>query len=380
MADAPIRILQIVKTMDAGGLETLIMNWYRQIDRTKVQFDFLVHTDKECFYDDEIRSLGGMIHRVPDYASIHHMRYRRKLKEFFRQHRQYRVVHAHLITCSVWALRQAARAGVPVRISHSHTAFPTFNLARLPIRVYGRIWSNRYPTHRFACSKAAGVWLFGARDDVRVVPNAVDAARFRFNAERRASLREELNLDGKLVVGHVGRFQSVKNHAFLIDIFERVHRLRNDSALMLVGDGGLRDEIAGKVKEKGLTDCVIFTGVRDDVNDLMQAMDVFLFPSLFEGLPVTLVEAQAAGLPVVASDAITDEVAITELVEFMSLTESPEVWAERVLQAAAKHERGDRSREVAEAGYDSREGAARLQGFYLEQQSEADENPRAKGI
>ncbi len=356
-----LRILHIVTNMDRGGLETMLMNYYRHIDRDKIQFDFLVHREARAAYDDEIESLGGKIYRISRLIPWS-KNYRNTLKDFFKSHPEYKIVHVHQDCLSSVALKCARECGVPHRIAHSHSSSQDKNL-KYPIKLYYKRKISRYATDLFACSDEAGRWMFcGA--DFRVVNNAIDAKKYVFNLNIRRKVRDSLILTDEFVVGLVGRFSPAKNHAFLLDIFAEVVRLHNNSKLLLVGDGELRSEIEEKVRALGLTDKVIFTGVREDVPALLQAMDIFVFPSLYEGLGIVAIEAQTAGLPLFISDKVPIECQKTDLVWQLSLSDSPETWASAILNGR-NTERTDRFFEIAAAGFDIAENAEWLQNYYL---------------
>lgn len=358
-----IRVLHVVTYMGRGGLETMIMNYYRHMDRSKVQFDFLVHRDFRADYDDEIEALGGKIHRLPRLVPWG-KEYLRALDAFFDAHPEYRIVHVHQDCLSAVALKAAKKHGVPVRIAHSHNSSQDKNFKYLIKLIYKK-QIPRYATQLFACGKDAGDWMFGGAE-YTIVNNAIDATKYTYDAERAAAVRERLGIPQEaLVLGHVGRFSEVKNHTFLIDVFDQIYKERRDAYLLLVGDGDLCADVEEKVRSLGLGERVVFAGVRKDVPELLQAMDVFVFPSLYEGLPVSLVEAQAAGLPCLISDVIPDACVLTELIQKVSLQEKAEVWAEKVL-TAAKQERRSRYQEIADMGFDIVQNAAWLQNYYLE--------------
>ena len=357
-----VRILHIVTYMGRGGLETMLMNYYRHIDRSQLQFDFLVHRDFKADYDDEILSLGGRIHRIsrliPWSAS-----YRKTLTAFFRTHPEYRIVHVHQDCLSSVALQCAQEAGVPIRIAHSQNAGQSLNLKYLIKRFYMK-QIPRYATDLFACSKAAGDWMFGGAP-YKLIANAIDVNAYIPSPAVRQQYRQQLHLGTGPVIGHVGRFHPVKNHSFLLDVFREVVNLAPDARLLLVGDGPLRQQMEETVAALHLQDHVIFTGVRTDVAGLMQAMDVFCFPSVHEGLPVTLIEAQSAGLPCLVSDQVSAECRVTErLVEQFSLTLSPARWAEKLLQLLSVP-RADHSAEIVQSGYDIHSATHALQLEYL---------------
>ncbi|WIY61161.1 glycosyltransferase family 1 protein [Bacillus arachidis] len=362
----PIRILQVVTVMNRGGLETMLMNYYRRIDRSKIQFDFMVHRTDKGHYDDEIEELGGKIYRMPQIRPGNYRRYFKLLNEFFATNPEYKVVHSHINENSSFVLRAAKNAGVPCRIAHSHLSDLGIDI-KLPFRLYARFTMKENPTAYFACSKKAGEWLFGKKransNEVKVLNNAVNAAEFKYNESNRNKVREEIGAnDNTLVIGHIGRFNKQKNHEFLIDIFHAVHKKNPESILVLIGEGTLRASIEKKVADLGLSSKVRFLGTRTDIPQLMQGFDVFLFPSLFEGLPVVLVEAQAAGLNCVVSDAITSESNLTGRMKFMSLKSSTELWADSILSSSLEHE--DTTNVMQNMGYDTATMANWLTDYY----------------
>lgn len=359
-----IRILHVVTYMGRGGLETMIMNYYRRMDRTKVQFDFLVHRDFRADYDDEIEQLGGRIYRIGRLIPWSRA-YQRALDAFFAAHPEYRVVHVHQDCLSAVILRAAKKHGVPVRIAHSHSSSQDKNFKYL-IKLFYKRQIPAYATVLFACGKDAGDWMFGGKP-YTVVRNAIDAAQYGYQRARAIEVRRALGIaEDAFAIGHVGRFSSVKNHAFLLEVFDQLRRENERAVLLLVGDGELRSSMEEKAKAMGLEGRVLFTGMRSDVCDLMQAMDVFAFPSLYEGLPVSLVEAQAAGLPCIISDRVPEACMLTDLVQRVSLEESARQWAERIL-AVRTTVRRDRFDEIAAAGFDIVSNAAWLQQYYMEQ-------------
>ena len=364
MSEKPIRVLQVVTQMTRGGLETMLMNYNRHIDHSLVQFDFLEHRDAVTDYDREIMELGGKIHRLPRLNPLS-LGYRKALDRFFAEHPEYRIVHVHLDCMSGIPLQYAKKNGVPVRIAHAHNSNEVKN-AKYPLKLIYKQYIPKYATHFFACGEDAGKWIFSGHD-YSILNNAIDSVSFVFDESTRETYRHMLGVDqGTLLVGHVGRISPQKNHTFLIDIFSELVKLHPDSKLLLVGQGDLEQMIREKVEALGLSKRVIFAGVRSDVNALMQAMDVFVFPSLFEGLGIVAVEAQAAGLPCVVSDRIPRECEKTQgLVTFLPLEAGVERWAEQIL-STARIERRDTSAQIKANGFDIRENAAKLQQFYLD--------------
>lgn len=359
-----IRVLHIVSFMQRGGLETLIMNCYRHIDREKMQFDFIVHRPFRADYDDEIEALGGKIYRLPRLNPFS-PGYKKALVEFFTAHPEYRVVHCHLDCMSALPLAAAKQCGVPVRIAHAHNSNQDKDW-KYPLK---RLFMRKIPavaTHFFACSQEAGEWMFPGQN-ITTINNGIETDRFSFSPEMREAVRRELGLGDALVLGHVGRFAPQKNHEFLLDIFHQVHEKNHNAVLLLAGTGPLEDAMKRKAEQLGLMDHVRFLGVRPDVNRILQAVDVFVLPSLYEGLGIVVVEAQATGARSVVSNTVPRTCALTDLVEFVSLEASPAHWADVILQRCAS-DRTDRSEEIRSAGYDIQSTADWLFAFYTEQE------------
>ena len=357
-----IRVLHVVTYMGRGGLETMLMNYYRNIDRSKVQFDFLVHRDFEADYDKEILSLGGKIYHVSRLIPWSKA-YKEELCDFFAEHPEYKIVHVHQDCLSSVALECAQKCGIPVRIAHSHNSNQDKNLKYIIKKYYMKKIPD-YATDLFACGSEAGKWMF--RDSgFKVLPNAIDTGTYVFNDSVRDEVRKEFCIDGDFLIGHIGRFNPQKNHSFLIDIFEECLKINSNVKLMLVGDGEDKNKIQEKVKNLGIDKNVIFTGVRLDVNRLLQAMDVFVFPSLYEGIPVTMIEAQASGIQCVISDKVPNESVITEeMVTVKKLSDSAEEWAECIL-SKKDSERKDASDDIKKHDYDIKSAAKRLEEFYI---------------
>lgn len=362
MEESAIRILHVVTDMRRGGLESMLMNYYRKINRAVIQFDFLMHRETETDFTTEIIEMGGYIYHLPRLNPFS-PKYLRALGIFFEEHPEYKIIHVHQDCMSGVILKAAKNHGVTVRIAHSHSSSQTKDL-KYPLKLLYRHMIPRYATHMLACSEAAGRWMFcGA--SFHVLKNAINASLYRFDTEKRKEMRRVFGLhEDELLAGHVGRFSPPKNHLFLLNVFAEIHR-QVDAKLLLVGDGVLREEIEKKIHDLGLDNDVILTGVRTDIPDLLQMMDVFLFPSIYEGLPVTVVEAQASGLPVLVSDKVPLECKFTDLVQQISLEAGADEWAKKAISASHTL-RGDTSGEVKNAGFDVVEQAEKLVLWYTD--------------
>jgi glycosyltransferase involved in cell wall biosynthesis len=361
MKKGPIRVLHVVTYMGRGGLETMLMNYYRNIDRTKVQFDFLVHRQEEADYDAEIKSMGGKIYRLPR-LNPWSVSYLRVLNKFFKEHPEYQIVHSHLDCMSGIPLKYAKKNGVKVRIAHAHSSSQTKDI-KYPLKLLFKKKISNRASHMFACGQEAGDWMFnGAK--FRVLNNAIDAQKFIYQPNDARKIKKELGIEDKFVIGHVGRFAPPKNHDFLIDIFNEIQMIEKESVLLLIGHGEYYQKIQEKVKQLGLERKVLFMGLQSNVAEWMQAMDVFVFPSIYEGLPVTMIEAQAAGMPCVISDKVPIECKKTDLVTQLSLELSAKEWAKQILTFRETKKRNTYE-QIVRAHFDIKENAKWLQDFYV---------------
>lgn len=361
-----VRILHVVTDMRQGGLETMLMNYYRCIDKSIIQFDFAVHRTKRGTFDDEIEEMGGKIYRLPKLNPFN-KNYKQALGKLFDEHPEYQIIHVHQDCMSSIILKIAKEHGVRVRIAHSHASSQDKNL-KYPIKLFYKRLIPYYATHLFACSKEAGEWMFKGAP-FNVLNNAIDAEKFLFNEHNRVVKRAEFDIGPEeLLIGHIGRFSPPKNHEFLIDVFFEIQKCTK-SKLLLVGDGRLRESIIQKVEKFGITDKVIFAGLRSDVAEILQAMDVFILPSIYEGLGIAVIEAQASGLPCIVSTGVSLECKKTDLVQQISLAESAKKWAALSI-AAKRKERINTFNEIKESGYDIGENVRSLQEFYLSARKE----------
>ena len=363
-----IRILHSVSNMDRAGIETMLMNYYRNMDHSKIQFDFLCNKQKIGAYDDEIRKMGGRIFRTPGLNPFKYPKYLSYMKKLFKKYPEYKIIEAHNGALGVYALHAAKVNNIPIRILHAHGASITRDW-KLPIKLFCKsripFNANKY----FTCGDAAAKCYFDnkvfSNHEYRFVPNAIDVQNFVFNNEIRNNIRKKYNLENKHVVGHVGRFMSQKNHSFIIDIFSELVKLDSQAYLVLLGDGELMDNIKEKVNKLGLSEKVSFIGNVPNANEWYQGFDVFVLPSIWEGLPVVGVEAQAADLPCFFSDNITKEINLLNKTKFISLNESPKKWALEIKEAFNKKERNNNEKIITEKGYNIKKEALKLQECYL---------------
>lgn len=365
----PVRVLNVLGTTNLGGAESRVMELYRAMDKKKVQFDFLVHTDKEGQYDAEIQQLGGRIYHVPRFRVINYLSYRKALRRFFGEHREFVAVQGHMTSTAAIYLPIAKKAGIPMTIAHARSAGVDRGLKGFVTRILRS--SLKYKAdYCFACSAEAAEAVYGRNwieaGKVRTIPNAIDVQRFAFQEEVRQRVRKELGLDYNFVIGHIGRFSFMKNHNYLIDIFVQLCKIRDDAALVLIGEGELKQKIQERVNQLGLAGRVRFLGNSFDVERYYQAFDYFVFPSLFEGLPGSVVEAQASGLRCLVSDKVTKEAALTELVTYKSIEESAASWASEVMRNSKKAlVREDMRAAIAEKDFDVQKLAAEMEVFYM---------------
>lgn len=328
-----IRVAQVIGTAKAGGVESIIMNLYQNIDRKQVTFDFFVENTCPIIDEDKIKKLGGNVITIPHYTNV--FKYVRTLKKLFIQGK-YDIVHSNMNALSVFTLLAAKKANIKVRIAHSHSTANKKEFLKTLVKNILRPFSKKYATHLFACSELSARWLFGNKvvdtKKVTIINNAIDLSRFSPDNNKRIEIRSELNIDNNdLVIGNIGRFVSQKNHAFLIDIFKEIKQINPSSKLLLIGDGPYLNKIKQKVQKLRLTKDVLFIGMVKNIELYYQAMDCFVLPSIYEGLPVVGIEAQAMGLNVFFSENVTREVQVNQNVYFLSLKRLPTTWASQIV-------------------------------------------------
>jgi len=360
------RIAHVIGSVAKGGVESVVFNYYKFIDKSKYQFDFIIHNDSPYEISSDINALGCKIFKIPSYK--HLFSYLNALIEIFKKN-NYKIVHSHMSTISVFTLFAAKKAKVPVRIAHCHATAGKGKgeFLRNIIKNILRIFSKLYPTHLMSCSVNSGIWMYGKKaflkGKVTVLNNAINHENFIFNKNIRNKTRNELCVSDKFVIGNVGRFMPQKNHDFLIDIFNEIYKIDKKSVLILVGDGNLKKNIEDKIKRYNLKDNVLLMGCMDNIINLYHAMDVFVLPSLYEGLPVVLVETQMAGLPSVISDKITEEVKFSELINFVSLKKSAFEWAKIILDLK-NYKKYDTTSDLNIKNYSIKNEVVKLENFY----------------
>lgn len=364
-----IRILHVVSSLNrSSGVMNVIMNYYRKIDKTKVQFDFLYWKDYKESFENEINELGGNVYNIPTPGFTRE--YYRGINNFFKNHmRSHKVLHLHEVYLNTFICPIARKYGIEHIIAHSHTTKYSDikwkairnKILCIPLKHNANIY--------FACSKEAGEFLYGKKlvmeGEVHIINNAIDCQRFRFNKEMRERTRIELGLKNKLIIGHIGRFNEQKNHEFLIDVFYEVCHRKNDCVLMLVGEGPLKNRIEEKINNLKIADRVLLLGQRDDVEYLLQAMDVFVFPSIFEGLGIVLIEAQCTGLRCIASNVVPIEAKVTDNLSFLDLKLGTTIWAENITKNDNRIVRRNESGKIKKRGFDIRNEAKNLEELYL---------------
>ncbi|MFW3332799.1 glycosyltransferase family 1 protein [Aerococcus viridans] len=364
-----IRVLHVVGSMDRGGIETFLMNVYRNINRNEIQFDFLTHSEGNHAFDDEIRKLGGRIYTIPN-RSKGIFKNKKSLDNFFKKHTEYQIVHEHSSSLSyIEPLKYAQKYGVPVRIIHSHSSRQSGKKINKYFHYLNRTKISNIATDFFAASDEAAKWLFDKEmfntKNYHIIKNGIDTRNFLYNEQIREEVRQELNLsENQIVIGHVGRLTYAKNHLFLLELFRKYQEINPNSRLLLVGDGELKDYISNLVQELGLEKFVILTGSTSNVSSLLQAMDIFIFPSHFEGLGISLIEAQSTGLPCIASTNVPSEVRVTDNISFLNLDSNFEIWIEEINSMLNNNRRKSRNFEVINSGFDIKNVAKNLSVFY----------------
>lgn len=366
MDNKPIRILHVLTAMNRAGAETMLMNLYRAIDRSRVQFDFAVTTTDHCDYDDEIKSLGGRIIHYPRYTGKNHFAYKKWWNNFLNSHHEYRIVHGHIGSTAAIYLKIAKKYGC-YTIAHSHSTGGGFGFHKVMYKMYS------YPTRYIAdfcigCSSEALISRYGKAmaqsDKGYVLPNGIDVDKYRFNLKVSSEVRREFGIsEEQLIVGTIGRLTPAKNPLFIIDILVELQKLDSDFRFLWVGTGEMKEEISSLVREKHLQENVLLLGVRSDIPRVLQVLNVFILPSKYEGLPVIGVETQAAGVPMLCSDKVSPEIELSKCCKFLPI-DSAETWAKEILNEHTFRRELGAQNDVKKAGYDIHATAEWLTDFY----------------
>ena len=364
-----IRVLHSVSNMDRAGIETILMNYYRHINRDKIQFDFLCNKTKPGAYDEEIISMGGRIFHTQGLNPIKYSKYLKFMKLLFEKHREYRIIEAHNGALAVYSLHAAKLSNIPIRIFHAHGASITKDW-KWPIKILCKLGLKANINQKFTCGVAAAECYFGknvvSRNDYVFIPNAIEVEKFIFSLSTRVRLRNEFCLQGKHVIGHVGRFMSQKNHKFIIKLFNAIAEKDPESVLVLLGDGELLKEVKSSVTNLKLENRVLFLGSVSNANEWYSVFDVFILPSIWEGLPVVGIEAQAADLPCVFSSNVTREIGLSRNVTFLSLDAKIDLWVDKIINCFDDTARKDRTELITEAHYNISVEAGKLEKRYLD--------------
>lgn len=360
-----IRILHVLGGLDRGGAETMVMNFYREIDRCEIQFDFIIHSETENDYRSEIEDMGGKIYIFPKFKLYNILSYRNEWKKFLKNHPEYKIIHSHVRSYASVFLPIAKNYGIKT-IVHSHSTSNGKGFKAI-VKYFLQRPLYRQADYLFSCSMEAGKWLFGENavnsDKHILIPNAIDVDKYIFNEQNRNRIRKNLDLNNNIILGHVGRYDYQKNFPFLLDLMYDLKKIDSKYVLIQIGDGDRYNELRDEIKKKSLENNFILLGVRDDVPELMQSMDIFIFPSRNEGLGIVAVESQASGLPTLLSNRIPTEVAMTDLVKYISISNGTGEWIDAILNADIS-KRDSRTSDIEKAGYGIKEASLKLVEYY----------------
>ena len=362
-----IRILYVLGgIMAQGGTEAFVMNYIRNFNREKLQIDIVQCGNGKGIYDEELKKIGSKIFYLP-VKSKHPVEFSNELKNICTKGK-YQIVHGMMDTMNVWCLKIAKKSGVPVCISHSHnTQVQSNNILKKSFNNLIKKKISKYSDYLLACSKAAGHWLYGENSNFLVIKNGIDYNKFKYDVEKREYYRKLYKIDDKLVIGHVGQFREQKNHMFLIEVFNEIHKIDKNSVLILIGTGPLLNEVKEKINELDLTSSVIIINGSNVVNELLNMFDCYLFPSLYEGLSIALIEAQTNGLRCFTSTSVSSESNVLNKVSFLDLNLSPVDWAVSILnEKSSFNNRVIERKDLNDSGYDIYYAAKKMENFYIE--------------
>ena len=361
----PVRVLHVFGKLDKGGAESRTMDIYRTIDRSRVQFDFIVHHQEQGFFEAEIKTLGGRVfHKIPRFKVFNIVKYMKAWSLFLEEH-EFSCIHIHMTTVAAPVLCMANKYGIKMRVCHAQSS-SEIGFSRKLITFLSRPWMKKLATYRFAVSDIAGKFAYG--EGYSIVRDAIDLESFRYNDIIRAKMRKMFGIEKNFVIGHIGRFHKVKNHQFILNVFANSLKKIPNALLILVGDGELRNDIETKIGQMNISDKVLLLGIRDDVQDLLQTFDLLVLSSLFEGLPGVAIEAQATGLPCILSETITPEAQVIDgLVSYQPIDKGVYPWLEEIRQIAENPpSRRDTYEDMKRAGFDVKDAVVWFERFYTE--------------
>lgn len=367
--DKVIRVLHVLDKLSLNsGVSSVVINYYDHMEHDKIIFDFMVHEDTPAYFKEKLKSTGSIIYQMPELKTKNLLKYIKALNNFFKFHKEYKIVHGHIANAAIFYLNAAKRYGVPVRIIHSHNSKGADNILKKVRNYLLNLPIKNLANNYLACSDKAAEFLYGKNftinNNVFILNNAIDVKKYSFDINLRNELRKKMNIENAYVIGHVGRFCKQKNHIFLIDIFNLIYQYNSKAVLLLIGEGELETQIREKVHKLELEDSVFFMGIRNNVNELMQVMDIFVLPSLFEGLPVVGIEAQASGLPCIFSSAITKQADLTGDVSFIDISDNIEEWKDKIFELSKKNRTIGNIEKIKEAGFYINDQSIILSNYY----------------
>ncbi|WP_195540289.1 glycosyltransferase family 1 protein [Eubacterium maltosivorans] len=372
----PIRVLHVLNGLGTGGAESFIMNIYRNIDKNKIQFDFLLRSNDTSFLKKEVESLGGKIFITSEFPKKILKNYQ-EVRCFFKKHPEYKIIHVHAnALIYMTPLILAKKNKIPLRIIHSHNTQTAKGTLGVWIHYANKKRISKYANHFFACSEVAAEWMFEKTIDYKVIRNGVDIKKFKFNLENRYKVRKKLGFDNKFILLHIGRFEKQKNHCFLIDVFEKYSNYNKNAFLVMIGDGMECNNIYEIIKKKRLENKIIIIKQTDKIYEYLNAADVFLLPSLYEGLPIVAVEAQANGLKCLLSKTVSEEIKILKETEFLPINKGSEIWAKKIDDYKRETIKLENRREaqitIKENNFDIANTVKQLEKIYLSEDKKSD--------
>lgn len=362
-----MKILYVLSYLSKnGGVQSVVNNYYEQLCKNKeIQIDFLTLLPGDEKVQKDLEEKGCNIYQIKGSQEKNLFIFLKEIKNFFKEHHDYDILHNHQTNLDFFYLREAKKWKIPVRIMHAHNTNCDINWIRMKVL---RLMSKAYANYYFACSEEAGKWMFGKNiinnDKFYVVNNAINVQKYSYNPEVRRIIRNENKFDDSFIVGNISRMTSVKNQSFLIDVFNEILKLEKKAKLLLIGEGPLKKQLEAKTEKLGIQDDVIFYGTTNKVNEILQSMDVFVLPSLFEGVPVTIIEAAASGIKYVISDTIDSHLKSNELEVKLNLNSTAEEWAKEILKSSKTYNRNNQSDLLKMSGFDIEEETKKLKIIY----------------